>query len=643
MERRDTINYLRIDLPSVISNREILLRALILITTMLVFLTPTWAGELQVEQNVSPETGTVNDIFELEISVSGTERGNVSQPSFEENSNFDLIQHSTAVNQLLVNGKASFRYSYTFQLSPKPDLKPGRYDLPRVSVEGSGKQTSLKPLTITITDEPQTETSPSGTSRDTQNKEVQFLQNVENTAPYVGEQLLYQAQIVTSKRLFNASISETNFAGFWHESFEKNRETTHAFGNDNFTVYLVKEALFPTEPGQVTIPARILNTQIESEKKREHHFDRYGGVWGGLFSFDMDPSFNLVKKRIASEPITLSIKPLPEPPVRGLSSIPVGKVKLAFSVDKTALKQGENLTLVIELYGDANLRSYELPPLSESDKRNFKSYVDSPALDLFYEKDRVFFKKKFSMALVPQRSGTLSLPRFSIVTFDPSQKEYKILETPQRVVEVEAAPGTKESLNPGAVLPETPVVGEEKKEEKKQEIQILGEDLLPQHLSGSIGEKKCTPHPAIFWSVLVLMPALSLLLWRWGTEKHLRDSSPHLLAQKNAKRDVTTFLDEVLKKRVTGELSLLSEEVPSLFLRYLSDRFQVQGSALTPSEAATFVYEKTKDDSLKKETKELLSSFDRVRFGGASHTVETVEQTIHAIKNLISRIDEKSS
>jgi len=367
-------------------------------------------ADIQVSTDVTPKKGTVDDSFTLDVRFSGEAARLLTQPEFEDSKAFDLGRTSSSVSHSFVNGQQQSKVQYSFEFIPTPKLKPGKYALPQGTILVNGKETKLKQPYVTITKSDSAKSSRTAVG-------ISFVQMVDIENPYVGQQILYKAQITSDKKIFRANINDGEFPGFWKESYNKRNEAITSIGNDRMTIHTIQEALFPTEAGIKTIGQRRITLSIRGDQGYNQRKD----YWGGLLSFDIHTRARMKKKRVVAGPINVHVRPLPSPPTPITTPILVGNVKLASSIDRTDIKQGESVNMRVELYGNANLRAFELPTLSPTDEQNYKAYYDKPVLQVFHEKDRVRFVKKFAIALVPLKTGTLDAPNYTIHIFVSSK------------------------------------------------------------------------------------------------------------------------------------------------------------------------------------------------------------------------------
>jgi len=264
-------------------------------------------ADINVEVQVNPQKGTVTDIFLYEVTLSGAEAGQLGEPSFDESEYFTIERVGVQQQFQFLFGSQSASIILSYKVYPNPGLKPGKYPLPRALFSVGNKEIVLKPKTVEIV---KAETVQKGTV----STGVNFSQFVDNTNPYVGEQIVYRVDIVTTKPLYNLDLQEVTLPNFWRESFGRATEQIRSVQNNTAKIITVREGLFPSKSGNILHQARVLSAKVPVERKTR----RRGSAWTSpLTSLDSIFSFggrNTVQKRFVAEAIPINIRALPAPP-----------------------------------------------------------------------------------------------------------------------------------------------------------------------------------------------------------------------------------------------------------------------------------------------------------------------------------------
>lgn len=555
-----------------------------------------------VSASIEPQQGTAQDIFAIEVTVKEIPKSQLTEPVFDSSPNFRIEPSGTSSSLQIINGKQSQSFTYTFLVYPQSSLKPGTYQLPSGRIAINNRLLQLNSLSVEIVSAESV--SPQHSSSSGQN--VSFTQHVDLLEPYVGQQITYRAEIASDSSLSRGTLSKPDISGFWREQVRDGKPKQRRRGN--LTIQSIVEVLVPTQSGVLTIPERILEAKLQRPRQRSRRL--------GFGRSPFDDSFfqgwpfitdELVTKRFLAPALTVNVKPLPPAPASEQDYIPVGKVTLLSKLTKHKLTQGESLTMKIKLSGDGNLRPLELPTSHLQSKKEFRVYVDKPKLSTSVRGDKILYTKVFKLALVALQSGKLEVPVFRILTFDPENHEYVYLETPQDFIDVLPDKSENQLVISGVQSEPRESL---KPEDTKQEVQIINEDILPQHLGpNTYLPRRSWPQHQILLFLLVV--PLCAIVCRILLNKRLTEASkPELAAQKKAGPKAIAALGSL-----NQECSI--EDVRKTITSYLSEKFIISADTLTSNELARVLGDRLKDYGLIQEVAALLDELERLVYSGS--------------------------
>jgi BatD DUF11 like domain len=119
--------------------------------------------------------------------------------------------------------------------------------------------------------------------------------------------------------------------------------------------------------------------------------------------------------------LSLSVKALPPAPNKAAGEPLVGRWRLTREVNQTNLAVGEPLQMKVVIAGQGNLQA--LPVLPAGAPSSFKTFDPVPK-DVATPKGLAGGQRTIEYTMVPQQTGTFTLPALSIQYFDPQKKEY---------------------------------------------------------------------------------------------------------------------------------------------------------------------------------------------------------------------------
>ena len=586
-------------------------------------------AQSHVTVDVSPRSGTVNDVFVLTVAARSEQQDSVRRPVFDNSAEFTVETGSTSTQQSFSFGADTMReytVTYTFQLTPRSDLAPGRYSVPpgRILINGSEYRLKQPQVDIVKTEKVESRVSEAG---------VDFTQFVDPTEVYLGQQVTYRAVIATR---FEATVklSDMDWKGFWREAFGDKSQRDRQVGKVVITSFL--DALFPVESGDLTVPARQLTAQLSvpQELQRRSGDSPFDGFFPELF---WGSSVKTVTKRLQAPALALKVKPLPTPPMAFEQPVPVGSVSLNTDLSQTAVEQGESITMTVTVSGDANLRSLKLPEPTGTNAKDFKIYHDNPETKAFVEGDRIKLVKTFKVALVPLKDGTLQLPKFTILSFDPVDSQYRVLSTTQKLLTVAPNAAAQKLIVAGT----SPEVKKTVEDEKKQDVALVGEDLLPQHIGPQTLLAAPRLNSRVTWFVFLFAPVLAVGLRLFVSRRVTLFSDPKALRQKNAHQKALAAF-AAIDKSSDDALDIIHDTLRT----YLGERFRTQGESLTARDAEKLLAAKLpKRAPLARElpgrVEKVLSLFQRIRFSGgaAAYGAEQMQSLLDDTVKLIDDLE----
>lgn len=575
-------------------------------------------ADIHVELNVTPQKGTVNDIYSLEVTIRGEEAEQVGAPVFSKDSSFQVHKIGTSSNVSIVNFEKNVSVTYSFQIDAARSLTPGKYPLPQGYVEVAGEKLPLKRPVIEIVDK---------AVRTKEPQELDFTQIVSKTSPYVGEQIQYRTEVLATERFAKGEVGDVEINGFWRESFGQYHEQWRQAPGGAGRIYTLLEALYPMKPGSLTIPERIITASIS--RRSSQGSSRIDEAWADLIGSSV---FNVEQKRFAAAPVELNVRPLPKPEKPHSGYIPVGRVELMDSLDKTLIREGETISLTLVITSDANLKPYELgEPIGEHSS-HFTHYVDSPKLLAVVRKSKVIMEKTFTIAFVPKEAGTWKLPQFEIVSFNPQKEQYESALTKAHTVSVieDATSNTLHVVTKPSVQvqqDEVPVQAEPKTP--------LGSDLHPQRMSHEAASNSfALPNIlSILW--IILIPLVAIGFRAGGTvKKQLKN--PRKKQQSKAIAQAIADINAISIQQGNREKA---DMLSSIIKKYLQTTIVDANETLATGKLKTILQNAFPDSKVAESVESFLLSLEPFQFGSARLESGKFEEMTETLKSLILEIE----
>ncbi|MEM7356937.1 MAG: BatD family protein, partial [Acidobacteriota bacterium] len=422
-------------------------------------------------------------------------------------------------------------------------------------------------------------------------------QTVSNKNPYVGEQVIYTWRFFHRVHAENAQlITPFEFEGFLVEDLGDVRQYRATRGGQEYVVNEIRKALFPQEQGLFTIPESQLSCQVITRRR-----GRRGSLFDDIFSRGSAQG-----KVLTGAAIEVNVRPRPAAP-SGFSGL-VGDFDIRSSIAKRELQVGESATWKLTVNGTGNVQMIGEPGLP--DLSQFKIYDDRPASSIKRDGNELKGSRTFTKAIVPQVSGEIAVPAVDLTYFDPEAGTYRTASTPPILLAVRPAEGKEELRLTESVAPNTGKVA----------VRILADDILP--ITKDLDAVAAAPfgHRAdpVWLGGLLAPPLLYFgLLFAQRRQRHLA-VNVHLVRRRSALKKALKGLGEVGATAQDGRHLEASQAASRLLREYIGDKVGLEGSALTPSEAAEQLRRCEVDEETVEATQRKLEGLEAAQYAGAS-------------------------
>ena len=375
------------------------------------------APRASVDRNVVDQ----GDSLILTIRVDDT--GSLAEPDLSAlERDFDIAGSNQSSQHVIINGRAESWTEWQTVLVPK---RSGQLTIPALAVAGGRTQ----PLTVRVN---QADAGAAGEGSEPVFMEVKLDRN----SVYVQQQLLLTVRIFHAIQLDNMHITEPDFD---NASVRKGTETNfrREINGVTYVVHELNYAIFPQQPGQLTIPEMVFSA---SQPLRTRSL------------FDFPGQGRPVRK--VSQQFTVNVKPIPKS-FTGSVWLPASHLTLeqAWSDDPKHVTVGESITRNITVRADG-LQAAQLPTLAPPKVAGAKLYSDQPTLDDQQDGNGVHSRRVESTALIPSQPGQLQLPEAKVVWWDVDSDTEQVATLPAQSLNVE--PGAASAAGSG----HAPVIAE---------------------------------------------------------------------------------------------------------------------------------------------------------------------------------------
>lgn len=400
-------------------------------------------------------------------------------------------------------------------------------------------------------------------------KDVYIKATVNNTHPYLGQQVIVTYRIYTRVPVTNLSLNKVaSFKGFWSKDLLGNNSSlqqhNEMINGHRYVVAVIRKlALFPQQTGKLVIDPMELDCAVQIRLKTP--------VSGNnpFNAFFNDPFFNqnvrTVQEKLISNALYFNVKPLPTKGKPGCFSGAVGNYTLSSSVDKTHLKTNDALTLKVVISGKGSIGLIGTPNVAFPS--DFETYDPRISTKINKTNQGISGSKEFDYLAIPRTAGDYTIKSVKFCFFNPQDGQYHVLHTKSFQIHVKKGKGM------GIAYTTT----------NQQGIRIIGRDIR------HIMEGPFALHPVndflfgtTLYYVLFALPVFLLLLvliW-WDTLKK-RKANVSLIKNRKAQKIARSRLTDAQKMKKQGNDRAFYDEIAQALWGYISDKFDLQKANLS--------------------------------------------------------------
>jgi hypothetical protein len=388
---------------------------LVLLTALLKAQDPVFIA--RVSSKKVAQHSVVEVLFELQ-NAKGTD---FRPPSFE---GFTIVAGpSLGSSTMIINGVVNSSQSWSYSLLA---TKQGRMILDPATVVAGRRKLTTQSITIEVVKP--SELNKGGDA--TASREPIHLR-AETSADrfYPGQQIMLTYKILFRENIQTVNtLSEDDYAEFFVQPFSdfSHEATTEFIGGVPFTSRIVKSiALYAHQSGTYTIDPMVMNVGVNAPFPGNQ----------GLFTMR-----RIMDVQVASEPLTITILPLPAPLPSQFSGA-VGKYTLDIVPLTPSITTDEAFSFELIIKGDGDARRWDvpLPVASDSFELFDPKILEDRMVD---DQGHIIHARKVLYQMIPPAPGayTVYVP---FIFFDPESGKYITMSSDSLTVEVRQGTGKR--------------------------------------------------------------------------------------------------------------------------------------------------------------------------------------------------------
>jgi len=580
---------------------------------ILLILVSTFASaQVKFEAKASKNKLGVNERLRIDF-VMNQDGDNFNPPDF---TGFNVVGGpNQSVSNSWINGKRSFKKTYTYFLAPK---SRGNFTISQATIDINDEVYKTTPIKIQVSaaiDIPKNPNDPNYLA----SKNIHLVAEVSKTNPYLNEAITVVYKLYVSPKIAVDNWNEIDtprYNDFWSQNIntqgQKVQNGTYK-GEDYRYLVLRKTVLYPQKSGKLNIEPLTLDLSMRVPSNRRD-------IFGSLL-------MTRISKTVSAGNKTINVKPLPEIGKPADFTGAVGNFKLNVTSSKTELDASESFQLKVKVTGNGNLKLFKLPKISLPSSLEVyePEHEESVKTNLSGMQGNI----SDSYTVVPQYKGKYPIPSISFSYFDLKTESYKRLSSEDIVISVLNGPSNSSSLS--------------KKNNTNSDKQtvVLNSDqfaFIKTKTNFSVIKNNHFFKTNLFWSLL-LFPFLAIPLAIFiRTKKATRNADVYGNKIRKANKLARKYLGNA--KKSLGKKEVFYIALEKALHNYLKAKLHIETNDLSKDKIRNSLHEKGVEDSVVKEFEAILKSCELARYTPID--IVTMQEDYDKASKTISLIDKQA-
>jgi hypothetical protein len=552
----------------------------------------------------------------LDLNISGSDSGSVSEPEIEGIENFEILGRSSGTQLYLSGLKLTSSKSYSYTLRP---LTTGVTATLRAVVKEGNKEYSSNVVEVELVKSsgkraPSPHPPPGGlfglddpffrgSGRGSYREDDFLLQaDVNPRTIYVGQELIYRLSFYRVVNLWSSpKFSLPDTKGFWKVRLpqsERRKTLMRRVGGRQYMVTEITMLLYPLSAGRSTIGQGAVHFQPEPFSTELH---------------------------LRSDSVDIEVLPLPEEGKPADFTGLVGSFSINAWLKELSAKEGEPVTLTVSVSGGGNLHNIQRPV--QPSLKGFEVYEPETGDEFSLAAKGNNGYRNFSYILVPEKSGRHLIGEFVSNYFDPEKREYRRIATKEMTLEVKGA--AKPAPTPG--------------HEPRREVEKLSTGI--KHIKPDVTELKEEGRPYYLRPLFYLYPAAVLLMFFiynfYITRRRRLASDTGYIRSVNARRLAEKRLKRAARLIDEGSEDLFFGEMARGLRQFLADKRNIEEAGLTTEEIAEILMTVNGASGLDKRFSMLLQECNRARFAPGEHEKGEMKKLLKEAFSIIKELEKR--
>ena len=570
----------------------------------------------------APAVVSTDEIFRV-VFTATYEGGKVSDfvpPSFEGLEVLAGPVSSTSTSFQSINGQSSTTHTHSYTYTVRA-VQEGKVTLGAASVK-IGKETySTEPRTIeaVMGQVPDQGSAAAGGQRQSAGEDLMLRMSVSKTRAVVGEPVIVTLKLYVQSSAISGfeDVRFPTFDGFWSQEIDAPQNIQFVRENYNGQIYnsalLRRYMLLPQQTGALTIdPSELvclLQVRAESTGPRS--------IFDDFFS-----SYQTIRKRVTSEPVTVNVSALPAGAPASFTG-GVGSFRLSAGFDSDSVAAHEATSLKITISGTGNINLVDAPKVQLP--ADFEAYDVRKTENISTGESGSTGTLTFEYPFIPRAPGVFDIDPVEFTYYDIADGRYRTLSSGPLRLKVGEGTRTDAAVIPSGV--------------SKRSVESLGEDI---RFISTVPRLKKTGRMMVGSPAMLIIPVAIVLaaaaVWILLSRSIARRSDVAGTRNRKAMKVARARLKNASAFLRQGLYSAFYEELHKALHGYISDKLMLPVADLTRERIGEELRSRGKDEAVIQELYDILDACEYARYAPASGS-EAMEKHYQQAVKVISQIE----
>ena len=570
----------------------------------------------------APAVVSTDEIFRV-VFTATYEGGKVSDfvpPSFEGLEVLAGPVSSTSTSFQSINGQSSTTHTHSYTYTVRA-VQEGKVTLGAASVK-IGKETySTEPRTIEAVkgEVPDQGSAASGGQRQSAGEDLMLRMSVSKTRAVVGEPVIVTLKLYVQSSAISGfeDVRFPTFDGFWSQEIDAPQNIQFVRENYNGQIYnsalLRRYMLLPQQTGALTIdPSELVCLlQVRAEQTGPR------SIFDDFFS-----SYQTIRKRVTSEPVTINVSALPAGAPASFTG-GVGSFRLSAGFDSDSVAAHEATSLKITISGTGNINLVDAPKVQLP--ADFEAYDVRKTENISTGESGSTGTLTFEYPFIPRAPGVFDIDPVEFTYYDIAAGRYRTLSSGPLRLKVGEGTRTDAAVIPSGV--------------SKRSVESLGEDI---RFISTVPRLKKAGRMMVGSPAMLIIPVAIVLaaaaVWILLSRSIARRSDVAGTRNRKAMKVARARLRNASAFLRQGLYSTFYEELHKALHGYISDKLMLPVADLTRERIGEELRSRGKDEAVIQELYDILDACEYARYAPASGS-EAMEKHYQQAVKVISQIE----